>query len=178
MALPKHHFLVGPVRRAPSLDPTRPMRRGSVAKVEFEYRRNGTRNIFAAFNVKTGHVLVEVTEDRTTRRVIAFLDQIIRHYRRGPIVIVTDNIHTRRGEPARHWLRRHSRVTFVFTPFHGSWLNQVEIWFGILTSKALRGRSFLSTDDLERGVYAFATYWNSELARPFAWTYTGRVLVA
>jgi len=158
--------------------PKRPARRGEVARVEFEYRRNGTRNIFAALNVKTGHVLVEVTEDRATPRVLAFLDAIVRHYRRGPVVIITDNIHTRRGEPALAWLRHHPRVSFVFTPFHGSWLNQVEIWFGILTSKALRGRSFESTDALENTIYAFTVYWNSELARPFEWTYSGKVLVA
>lgn len=158
--------------------PTRPVRAGEVAKVEFEYRRNGTRNIFAAFNVKTGHVLVEVTEDRKTPRVIAFLDQILRAYPRGPIVIITDNIQTRRGPPARAWLEKHPRVSFVFTPFHGSWLNQVEIWFGILTAKALRGASFTSTTALEDTIYAFTEYWNQELRRPFEWTYTGKVLVA
>lgn len=158
--------------------PTRPTRPEMIAKVEFEYRRNGTRNIFAAFNVRTGHVLVEVTEDRSTPKVIAFLDRILEHYRRGPIIIITDNIHTRRGEPARTWLRRHPRVSFVFTPFHGSWLNQVEIWFGILTAKALRLRSFTSVDALEDTIYAFTAFWNCETARPFAWTYTGKVLAA
>ena len=122
--------------------PTQRMKRGQVARVEFEYRRNGTRNIFAAFNIVTGQVLVQVTEDRKTPRVLDFLDAVVRFYRRGPIVIITDNIHTRRGEAARVWLEHHPRVRFVFTPFHGSWLNQVEIWFGILTSKCLRHRSF------------------------------------
>jgi transposase len=158
--------------------PTRPARPGTTAKMEFEYRRNGTRNIFAALNVLTGHVLVEVTEDRKTPKVIAFLDRILRTYPRGPIVIITDNIHTRRGPPAKAWLRAHPRVSFVFTPFHGSWLNQVEIWFGILTTKALRGASFTSTMALEDTIYAFTEYWNQVLRRPFEWTYTGKVLVA
>lgn len=158
--------------------PTRPARTGSVAKMEFEYRRNGTRNIFAALNVQTGHVLVEVTEDRKTPRVIAFLDRVLRTYPRGPIVIITDNIHTRRGATAREWLSSHPRVSFAFTPFHGSWLNQVEIWFGILTSKALRGQSFSSLSALEDRIYAFAEYWNEREARPFEWTYTGKVLAA
>jgi transposase len=157
---------------------TRPARPGHVARVEFEYKRHGTRNIFAAFNIKTGHVLVEVTEDRATPRVLAFLDQILRFYRRGPIIIITDNIHTRRGQPARAWLARHPRVSFVFTPFHGSWLNQVEIWFGILTTKALRGQSFESLGALEDRINAFAVYWNEREARPFEWTYTGKILAA
>jgi transposase len=158
--------------------PTLPARRGRVARVEFEYKRHGTRNIFAAFNVRTGHVIVEVTADRSTPSVFAFLDQVLRHYRRGRIIMVTDNIHTRRGEPAKAWLQRHPRVTFAFTPFHGSWLNQVEIWFGILTRKALRGRSFGSLDDLDFIIYAFADYWNQREARPFEWTYEGTPLAA
>jgi transposase len=157
---------------------TRPMKRGRVARVEFEYRRNGTRNIFAAFNVLTGQILVEVTEDRTTPRVLDFLDAIVRFYRRGPIIIITDNIHTRRGEAARDWLERHPRVRFVFTPFHGSWLNQVEIWFGILSSKCLRHRSFASVQELAYAIYEFAQHWNRNMAKPFEWTYTGKVLAA
>jgi transposase len=157
---------------------TMPPRRGRVARVEFEYRRHGTRNIFAAFNVRSGHVLVEVTEDRTTPRVISFLDAILRHYRSGRVVMVTDNIQTRRGPAAQAWLARHPRVSFLFTPFHGSWLNQVEMWFGILSRKALRNRSFSSLEALDDVVYAFATYWNEREARPFRWTYTGKPLAA
>lgn len=157
---------------------TLPPKRGLIARVEFEYKRHGTRNIFAAFNVQTGHVLVDVTDDRSTPNVIAFLDRILRHYRRGPIVMITDNINTRRGEAARAWLERHPRVRFVFTPFHGSWLNQVEIWFGILSRKALRGRSVASLDALDDIIAAFTDYWNDREARPFAWTYRGKALAA
>jgi len=66
----------------------------------------------------------------------------------------------------------------VFTPKHGSWLNQVEIWFSILTSKALRHRSFDSLRALDRAIYEFGRHWNRSLARPFDWTYTGKVLNA
>ena len=125
-----------------------PMRRGKPARLEFEYERKGTRNIFAAFNIRNGHVLLWVTPDRTTPMVLSFLDHIVRFYRRGPLVIITDNISTRTGDAAAEWLRKHSRVRFVFTPKHGSWLNQVEIWFGILTRSALRHRSFASVAEL------------------------------
>jgi transposase len=158
--------------------PTRPMAVGKPKRVEFEYERKGTRNIFAAFNIKTGHIFVWVTEDRSTPFVLCFLDQLVRFYRRGPIVIITDNISTRVGDAAREWLAEHPRVRFVFTPKHGSWLNQVEIWFGILTSKAIRHRSFNGARALEAAIYRFAWHWNKELARPFNWTYTGRVLEA
>ena len=136
------------------------------------------RATFAAFNIKTGHIFVWVTEDRSTPFVLCFLDQLARFYRRGPIIIITDNISTRVGDAARQWLAAHPRVRFVFTPKHGSWLNQVEIWFGILTSKAIRHRSFDGPRALESAIYRFAWHWNKELARPFEWTYTGRVLAA
>lgn len=157
---------------------TLPMRPRRPARIEFEYRRHGTRNVFAAFNIVTGQVLVHVTEDRATPRVLDFLDDIVRVYRRGPILIITDNIHTRRGEPARRWLEHHPRVSFVFTPYHGSWLNQVEIWFGILTSKCLRARSFRGVASLTDAIYAFVEHWNARMAKPFEWTYTGKVLAA
>jgi transposase len=160
------------------IHPTRPLRPGKPTRVEFEYERKGTRNLFAAFNVKSGQVLVWTTPERSIPWVLSFLDQVLRWVRRGPIVIITDNISTRTGEDATLWLAKHPRVRFVFTPKHGSWLNQVEIWFSILTSKALRYRSFDSLRDLERAIYRFARHWNDRLARPFEWTYTGKVLKA
>jgi transposase len=158
--------------------PTRSMTFGKARRIEFEYERKGTRNVFAAFNIKTGHVLVWVTPERSIPYVFCFLDQILRFYKRGPIVIITDNISTRTGHDAQAWLARHPRVRFVFTPKHGSWLNQVEIWFGILTSHALRHRSFNGVRALANAIYRFAHYWNDRLAHPFAWTYSGRVLCA
>jgi transposase len=158
--------------------PVRLLRVGQPKRVEFEYERKGTRNLFGAFNIKTGEVLVWVTPDRSMPYVLAFLDQLVRHHRRGPLVIITDNISTRTGPAAAAWLASHPRVRFVFTPKHGSWLNQIEMWFGILTSQALRHRSFANVAHLTRAIYQFARYWNQALAHPFEWTYTGKVLAA
>jgi hypothetical protein len=70
------------------------------------------------------------------------------------------------------------RIRFVYTPKHCSWLNQVEIWLSILTRKLLRRASFTSTDDLRSRILAFIAYFNRTMAKPFAWTYSGRPLVA
>ncbi len=158
--------------------PDRPLRVATPARLEFEYERRGTRNVFAAFNVKTGHVIAWVTPDRTTPFVLSFLDHLARFYRRGRLVIITDNISTRTGDEAAAWLRSHPRVQFIFTPNHGSWLNQVEIWFGILTRSTLRYASFESVKALERAILAFTKYWNDVIGHPFEWTYTGKVLKA
>jgi hypothetical protein len=68
------------------------------------------------------------------------------------------------------------RVRFVYTPVHTSWLNQVELWFSILSRRLLKRGRFTSTDDLRQQLLAFVAYFNRTLARPFRWTYTGRPL--
>ena len=70
------------------------------------------------------------------------------------------------------------RIRFVYTPKHCSWLNQIEIWFSILSRKALRRASFASVDELRERIEGFIDYFNMTLARPFKWTYKGKVLQA
>lgn len=67
-------------------------------------------------------------------------------------------------------------VRFVFTPKHCSWLNQIEIWFSILARRALRRASFTSLEHLGKAVREFIEYYNRVLAKPFKWTYTGKLL--
>jgi putative transposase len=68
------------------------------------------------------------------------------------------------------------RIVFHYTPKHSSWLNQIEIWFSILVHKLLRRASFLSKDDLKNRIFDFINYFNQTMAKPFKWTYTGKVL--
>ena len=70
------------------------------------------------------------------------------------------------------------RVVFHYTPKHCSWLNQVEIWLGILTRKLLQRGSFTSVADLAAQGLAFIAYYNRTMAKPFQWTYQGKVLTA
>jgi len=70
------------------------------------------------------------------------------------------------------------RIRFVYTPKHTSWLNQVEIWFSILSRRLLKRASFTSVEDLHDRVLAFIEYFNVTLAKPFKWTYKGRPLSA
>ncbi len=68
-------------------------------------------------------------------------------------------------------------IQFVYLPKHTSWLNQIEIWFSILTRRLLKRASFTSTEDLRLHILAFIAYVNQH-AKPFRWTYTGRHLMA
>lgn len=70
------------------------------------------------------------------------------------------------------------RIRFVYTPKHCSWLNQIEIWFGILARRVLNRGSFTSLQDLETRLLAFIRYFNATMAKPFKWTYTGKPLTA
>lgn len=70
------------------------------------------------------------------------------------------------------------RIQFVYTPKHASWLNQIEIWFGILTNRLLKRLSSKSTDDLKDKILSFVTYFNDTMAKAFKWTYRGSVLKA
>jgi transposase len=67
-------------------------------------------------------------------------------------------------------------IVFHYTPKHGSWMNQVEIWLSILVRKLLKRGSFTSVADLTQRVLAFIDYYNRTMAKPFKWTYQGKAL--
>ena len=70
------------------------------------------------------------------------------------------------------------RIRFVYTPKHCSWLNQVEIWFGILSRRLLKRGEFKSTAELKERILKFIDFFNETLAKPFRWTYIGKPLMA
>jgi len=70
------------------------------------------------------------------------------------------------------------RIVFHYTPKHASWMNQIEIWFGILMRKVIKRGNFLSQDDLKEKILKFMDYFNKTMAKPFKWTYKGKVLTA
>lgn len=64
------------------------------------------------------------------------------------------------------------RIRFVYTPKHSSWLNQIELWFGILTRKLLKRSSFSSLEDLQKRILEFIDYFNHTMAKPIQWLYS------
>ena len=69
------------------------------------------------------------------------------------------------------------RIRFLYTPKHASWLNQIELWFSILVRRLLRRASFRTTEELRERILRFIEYFNRVLAKPFNWTYTGRLRI-
>lgn len=70
------------------------------------------------------------------------------------------------------------KIIFHYTPKHASWMNQIEIWFGILMKKAIRRGNFSSKEELKKKILDFIDYFNETMAKPFKWTYQGKVLKA
>jgi transposase len=70
------------------------------------------------------------------------------------------------------------KIRFVYTPKHCSWLNQIEVWFGILTKKLLKRGNFKSKEDLRTKLLHFIDYFNANMAKPFKWTFNGLPLKA
>jgi transposase len=187
--------------------PGKPAAPGLPQLWEPEYIRHGTRCLLATFVVTTGQVYGDVTARRTNqdyrrhlRHTVSWLGE---HYPQAQkFHWVMDNLNThwslevcrlfarlngikfepkdlKRGVQRRAFLTDPSHPHVVhFTPKQGSWLNQVEIWFSVLARRVIRRGTFLSKADLTRKILAYIDYYNAYKAHPYAWTYTGKPLVA
>ena len=154
--------------------PTRPPGPARIARREFEYIRHGTRTLFAAFNPHTGDVFGQVSVNRSADTLVLFMERVAQQYPTGQVTIVWDNLNTHHGPRWEEFNRRHGgRFRFVYTPLHASWVNQVEIWFSILSRRVLKHGDFTSVRQLERKVRQFIAHWNEHEAHPFRWTFRG-----
>jgi transposase len=154
-------------------------RAGRPGRQESDYLRHGTRCLLACFDVRTGRVIGELREQRRSVEFLAFLDVIAAAYPQGRVHVVLDNLNTHYGPAVDAWNRaRGGRFTFHYTPFHASWLNQIETFFSILSRRVLRHGEFGSAEALEAKVVAFLRRWNRCEAHPFRWTYRVRRRVA
>lgn len=131
------------------------------------YKRHGTLNLFAALEIATGAIHTQTTTLKRRVEFLAFMDQVLDDLpSAAEIHVIVDNycIHKK----CDTWLASHPQVTFHYTPTSASWLNLVEVWFGILSRKALRGASFRSTEDLRAAIEAFIAAYGAT-AKPFVW---------
>lgn len=131
------------------------------------YKRHGTINLFAALNVATGEIKSKTTRTKKRPDFQAFMDELVVDSPEGQqIHVILDNYSTHKKN--HEWLAKHPNVHFHFTPTSASWLNQIEIWFGILARKTLNGASFANIEQLVQAIEAFITSYNQS-ASPFVW---------
>ena len=168
-------------------------------KREFEYKRHGTRDFYGFLHVNTGQIFGRATDNHRQETLVeVFTEHVQQQPRDAELHYICDNLaghstelvcHTvallagvdyptlKTAPERREWLASEGkRIIFHFTPCHGSWLNQIEIWFGIMQAKAVRGKSFSDKEELGDAILTFCDTWDEHFAHPFRWTYTGEGL--
>lgn len=149
--------------------PILPMRSGLPEKATHDYVRHGTTTLFAALEVATGKVTDACYDRHRHEEFGDFLKKVARAYPRRELHLVVDNYRTHKHPDVDAWLAKHPRITLHFTPTSGSWLNLVEIFFGIITRQAIRRGTFTSVKDLVTAIRRFIDGWNDR-CHPFVWT--------
>jgi transposase len=168
---------------------------------DFDYKRNGTTDLLAFLNPATGKIYGQCTDNHNRHTFCrVFTSHVQMHPSDAVLHYIMDNLSThfcddfcqtvadlsdvpysplKTGAERRQWLQSKDKRIFVhFIPFHASWLNMVEIWFGILQRKCLKYGHFLSVEQLCQDITAFINTWNKFFAHPFTWSYTGKGLHA
>jgi transposase len=182
--------------------PTKPAQPGRRERREHEYIRRGTRVLINSLAVATGQIAWTISASRKTADFVAHLTQAYHSLpRMQRYDWIMDNLNThwslevcrlvarwsdvpfephklRTGVQRRTFLGDPShRHVFHFTPKHGSWLNQAELFFGVLHRRFLARGSFHSVQEFDLCLEQFLHDYNARHAHPYRWTYTGEPLV-
>jgi transposase len=155
-------------RTAPML----PLRPGLAARRTHDYKRHGTTTLFAALEIATGKITADACYPRHRHQeFLRFLKKVAAAHPGADLHVVLDNYGTHKHPEVRAWLGRpeNQRITLHFTPTGCSWLNMVEIFFGIITRQAIRRGTFTSVKDLTTAIGRFIDAYNDR-CQPFTWT--------
>jgi len=150
--------------------PLLPMGLGYVEGVTHDYVRHGTTTLFAALDIATGQVLTCCKNRHRHQEYLQFLKQVDASVPPNlGIHLVVDNYATHKHPSVKRWLAAHPRYQVHYTPTYASWLNQVEIWFNIITQRAIRRGTFRSVKALIAKIEQFVSQYN-RVSHPFVWT--------
>lgn len=150
--------------------PLLPLRPGQVERRTHDYERHGTTTLFAALDVLTGKVVGECYPRHRAVEFRKFLDEIDANVPAHlDVHIVLDNYATHKAPIIKAWLAKRPRYHLHFTPTKGSWINQVERWFGLLTQRAIKRGAHCSVTSLKAAIEEFLAAHNDD-PMPFVWT--------
>lgn len=150
--------------------PLLPLRPGQAERRTPDYERHGTTTLFAALNVATGNVIGKCYPRHRAIEFRKFLDELDASVPPElDVHMVVDNYATHKAPIIKAWLAKRPRYHFHFTPTHGSWLNQVERWFGLLTQRQIKRGAHTSVASLKAAINEFLTAHNGD-PKPFVWT--------
>lgn len=133
-----------------------------------EYKRHGTITLFAALEVHKGLVSVGHYRRKRRREFLDFMNGVVAQYSNTELHVILDNFVTHKPKHDR-WLVRHPQVHLHYTPTHASWLNQIEVWFSILTGAVLKHLSATDPRQVCAVIDKFTDARN-EHPVPFEWT--------
>ncbi|MDR8394684.1 IS630 family transposase [Aliifodinibius sp. S!AR15-10] len=151
--------------------PELPLRKGNPRRVTNTYKRNGTVNLMAALAVQTGEVTARQADRNNSENFLKFLKHLDRKYRNVQIHIIMDNLSTHKNKQVTQWLDKKRKFHVHFTPTYASWLNQIEIWFSIMSRKILKDGVWHSRQQLVDQLMSYIKDYNQKNAKPFNWTY-------
>jgi len=152
--------------------PLLPLGLGYAEGVTHDYRRHGTTTLFAALDVANGQVMAQCKKRHRHQEYLQFLRHIEQNVpSEMDVHLVVDNYATHKHIKVKCWLARRPQWHVHYTPTYSSWLNQVEVWFNIITQRAIRRGSFRSVKQLMEKIQRFVQNHNRQTA-PFAWTAT------
>lgn len=164
-----------------ALDRTQPMlplKPGQVERRTHDYKRHGTTNLYAAFDILSGEVRGRITKRHRAREFLDFLKQIDRSTdSQLDLHIILDNSSTHKTKEVRLWVEKHPRFHLHFTPTSSSWLNAVERWFGQLERRCLYRGIFSSVAELKVELRRYINAHNQESAKPFCWTKDAKAII-
>ena len=157
--------------------PILPLGLGYVEGYTHDYVRHGTTTLFAALDVATGDVLTSCKRRHRHQEFLSFLREIDRKVpAQIDVHLVLDNYATHKHAKVKAWLAQRPRYHVHYTPTYASWLNQVEIWFGIISRRAIKRGSFRNVKELVQRIKEFTERYNQG-ARPFVWTATAQSII-
>jgi transposase len=152
--------------------PAKPHRR---RRIESEYKRKGALQYLAAWDVARGMVLGRCEAKTGIEPFGRLVDQILEqepYTEAQRLFLIVDNGSSHRGQASVQRLQsRDRRITLVHTPLHGSWLNQIEIYFSIIQRKVLTPNDFADLDTLQIRLRLYEELTNHK-PKPFAWKFT------
>ena len=151
---------------------------GKVEKYDYEYKRNGTCNIFVAVVPKAGKRIVKVTDKRTKQDFAYFIEDLVdKHFTKAACIqLVLDNLNThfegslKETFGQRKAKRLLEKIKFIYTPKHASWLNMAEIEINIMGKQCIGGR-IESKEKIETDVRIWSKQRNKEKIK-IDWKFT------
>lgn len=159
--------------------PGLPLSPSQVGSRTHDYKRHGTANLYAAFNVLTGEVTGKMTDRHRAKEFLIFLKELeSKTPADHDLHVILDNHSAHKTKEVMRWVEGNPRVYFHFTPTSASWLNAVEGWFAQLEKRSLYRGVFTSVQELKQEIKRFIQVHNRDLAKPFKWTQTAEKIIA